>query len=447
MAIAKNGMSKRDAPSREANLSDKQVESSSSSTTSKKPLTYTLPTMYTPMPTTTVTEDATSTEDPGQYHLTLFTPLETSSSIADTVEITQKRVDPYVSLPTEYSVLVSKAPNEVTRTTKSWAIATSTASANASATTSVIPVKSYSGLNKGQLAGVIVGSIAGGLIAIYLFYVICWGRRKALRKAREEKELQDMEKKATRASTIHLDYDSDEDEEKSYMHHDDNQPVSLPRSQLQYDPTRIYSSTSRSDPKEDFRSYYRTRPNSISNSSSLSGGSNTPLNVHSNSQPFYGGFSPFYGPMLQPQSPAFVNNSTNNNMPLYGVHQQLYMSMPPTTMPVSGNASQYFSQVPFTAEATSHHHFNHATTGIHPPQHVYHSNANSIASGSDSERCASTISSVLMHDEDIESLPPPDDSAAVLDSVDYDDTTKQELSPSSHSAENNTKDKDEEIAP
>ncbi|KAL9553785.1 hypothetical protein MBANPS3_003131 [Mucor bainieri] len=431
MSMANNDLSKRD--DQEANAS------SSTSTSSKKSLTYTLPTMYTPMPSATVTEDAAApTEDPGQYHLTLFTPTETSPSNADGSDTTQKTVDPYASLPTEYSVLVSKAPNEVTRTTKSWTMttATTTASASASATPSVIPVKSYSGLNKGQLAGVIVGSIAGGLIAIYLFYVICWSRRKALRKAKEEKELRDREKKTNRVSTIHLDYDSDEDEEKAHMHHDDNQPVSLPRSQPQYDPTRVYCSTSRSDPKQDFRSYYRTSPGNTSNSSSVSGGSNTPLNVHNNLQPFYGGFSPYYGPMLQHQPPAFVSHP-NHSMPLYALHQQqpYTTAAPPTTMPVTGNASGAWNYPPP---------FDPTVTGIYQqqPQQTSHSHQGSIASRGSSERCGSTISSVLMpdvaKDEDIQSASPSESIvAAVLDPVEQDDvattttatTTQQEQPP------------------
>ncbi|CAO3626009.1 unnamed protein product [Mucor fragilis] len=446
MAIARNGLSKRDEPLNESTNSNEEINSSSTPTSSKKPLTYTLPNIYTPLPTKTATEDAAPTEDPGQYHLTLFAPAETTSPAADTAETTQKAFDPYASLPTEYSALVSKAPNEVTRTTKSWVIKTSTASTTASVTPSVAPVKSYSGLNKGQLAGVIVASIAGGLMAIYLFYVICWGRRKALRKAREEKELRDMEKKKTaRVSTIHLDYDSDENEEKPHMHHDDNQPVSLPRSQPQYDPTRVYCSTSRSDPKEDFRSYYRTSLSNTSNNSSLSRGSNTPLNVHNNMKPFYGGFSPFYGPMLQHQPPAFVNYPMNNSMPLYAPHQQPYAAAP-SAMPVARNANQYFSPMhgtgaPFnTAEALNNHHFSPTTTGIYQPQQVYHNNVGSVASKSGSERCGSTVSSILMHDvaedEDIQSLP-PNEFVAVLDSVEHNAAKQQQSMPSHEAQEDN----------
>ncbi|KAF1798845.1 hypothetical protein V8B55DRAFT_1521908 [Mucor lusitanicus] len=441
MAIASNGMSKRDDSSVEAANSNGEIDPSSTTTSSKKSMTYTLPTIYTPMPTATVVEDATSIEDPGQYHLTLFTPAETLTSNADMTDTTQKTADPYASLPTEYSVLVSKAPNEVTRSTKSWVITTSTASASTLATPSVTPVKSYSGMNKGQLAGVIVGSIAGGLMAIYLFYVVCWGRRKALRKAREEKELRDKEKKTARVSTIHLDYDSDEDEEKPHMYHDDNQPVSLPRSQPQYDPTRVYCSTSRSNPKEDFRSYYRTSPSNTSNSSSLSGGSNTPLNIHNNLQPFYGGFSPFYGPMLQQQPSAFINHP-NNTMPLYTPYQEPYTTAPPA-MPVTENASQYFSPMhgtgaSFNTVGVSHYHpFDPATIGIYHSQHQHRGDLKAAASASS----GSTVSSFLMHGiakgEGIQSLS-PSESAAVLTSVEPNVAKQQESQQPSDSIVDNT---------
>ncbi|KAK4515882.1 uncharacterized protein ATC70_010840 [Mucor velutinosus] len=445
MAIANNDMHKREEVSTEATNSNEEINS-------KKSLTYTLPTLYAPMSTSTVTEDATSTEDPGQYHITLFTPAHTSSSILDMTEATQKTVDPYAPLPTKYSVLVSKAPNEVTRTTKSWAIATSTASASASTTPSIMPVKSYSGLNKGELAGVIVGSIAGGLMAIYLLYVICWGRRKALRKAREEKSLKDMEKKTDHVSTIHLDYDSDEDEKNPYMHHDDNQPVSLPRTQPQYDPTRIYCSTSRSDPKEDFRSYYRTSPSNTGNSSSLSEGSTTPLNVHNTLQPFYGGFKPFYGPMLQHQPPAFVNHSTNS-MSLYAPHQKPYTA---STMPVAGNASQHFSPMyeigapSSTMGALYYHRLNPATPEIYQHQQVYRSNIGSPTNKSGSERCGSTVSSVLMHgvveDEDIQSLP-PSEPATALHSVDQNVAQQKQSLPSQPTSEDLANNAEKALSP
>ncbi|GAN10839.1 hypothetical protein MAM1_0411c10389 [Mucor ambiguus] len=442
MAIANNGISKRDGSLIEAADSNEQANSPSKATSSKKSMTYTLPTIYTPMPTATA--DDTSTEVPGQYHLTLFTPAETPLSNADRTDTTQKTVGTYASLPTEYPVLVSKAPNEVTRTAKSWASTTSTASA----TPSVIPVKSYSGLNKGQLAGVIVGSIVGCMMAIYLFYVICWGRRKALRKAREEKELRDMEKKASCVSTIHLDYDTDEDEEKPHKHHDDNQPVSLPRTQPQYDPTRIYSSTSHFDPKEDFRSYYRTSPNNTSNNSSFSGNSNTPLNAHNNlQQPFYGGFSPYYGPMLQHQPHAFVSHP-KNSMPLYVPHQQPYTMAPPT-MPVDGDASQYSLLMHGTGAsfntigASNYRQFNPTTTEIYQsPQQIHHSDRDSVASKSGSEWFGSTISSVLMldvaEDEEIQNVS-PGESVAAPDSVQH-DVAKQGHSLSSQSPSGTTAD-------
>ncbi|KAI8636151.1 hypothetical protein BD408DRAFT_407377 [Parasitella parasitica] len=289
----------------------------------KKSLTYTLPTIYSAI-TTTAEKHVTQTEDPGKYHITLFTPIATSS----TTGTTTKTIDPNALIPAEYSVLVSRAPNEVTRSTKSWLPATTSTSTSFSNTPSSVPIKTYSGLDKGKLIGVIIGSIACGLIAFYMFYVICWGRQKALRKTRKEKQLRKLETKNSRTNTINLDYDSED--EKQCIYHDDNQIVSLPRSQPQYDPDRVYYPTSRCDPKEDFRAYYRRVLNSTSNANSLLENSNTFLNARANLQPFYGGFNPYYGPTLHQQSPALFYHKRNcpeNNSPFYPPQQSFSLPM------------------------------------------------------------------------------------------------------------------------
>jgi hypothetical protein len=366
---------------------------------------YTLPTIYSPIITTT-NENAIPTEDPDQYHITLFTPIITTPSANETKGVTRtKAVNPNASIPTKYSAHALTVQNEATRSTKPW-FAT-TAFASASATPPTVLAKSVSELNKGQLAGVIVGSVAGGLIVFYLFYVLCWGRRKALRKARKEKELRELDRKTARVSTIDLDYENEDEneDEKQSINHDDNQPISLPRSQPQYDPTRIYYPTSRSDPREDFKSYYRVSLNNTSNDSSLSGGSNTSLNVHNNLQPFYGGFNSYYGPMLQHQFPAFINNNNSGfgkNMPLYASYQS---SLPaPLTMPVPDNAHQCFSPMNIDASlnAASYqfnpevHNSPNSIAGFYSLQYVHNSNTGSVVDCNKSEHCASGVSSIMM---------------------------------------------------
>lgn len=415
MALKPNSILKKDASNLAlieqiaSDSSEEALELSTPTSTSKKYFKYDLPKIYSPIATTT-NKNIIPTEDPEQYHITLFTPIATDTKDATRTKV----VDPDASIPTMYSAHVSKVPNEVTRSKKSWV--PTTALASASATPSTIPVKSYSGLNKGQLAGVIVGSVTGGLIVFYSFYVICWGRRKALRKARKEKELRELERKNARASINSLGYDNED--EKQHIHHDDNQLISLPRSQAQYDPTRIYYQTSRSDPREEFRSYYKVPLNNTSSRSSLSGGSNTSLSIHNNLEPSYDGFSPYYRPILQHQPLAFFNDNNNgsgNNMPFYAFHQS-FMCAPPT-IPVSNNVNPYFSPTNemSTSFNTTSYQFNpelynnsNPMAGFHNLQYANNNNAGSVADDSESERCASVVSSIMMlavaENEDIESV-------------------------------------------
>ncbi|CEP11804.1 hypothetical protein [Parasitella parasitica] len=356
--------------------------------TSKKSLTYTLPTIYSTIATTT--EDyAIQSEDPGQYHITLFTPRASLSAATTTTKITA----PSASIPMEYSVLVSRAPNEVIRSTHSWLATTTSISASASSTPSSVSVKNSSGLNKGKLAGVIIGSIAGVLIAFYLFYVVCWGRQKALHKLRQEKELQESEKTNARVSTINLDYDSEDEDEKQHVNHDDNQPVGLPRSQPYYDPNRVYHSTSRSNPKEDFRSYYRIASNNTSSASSSSEDCNASLNAHANLQPFYGGFNPYYGPILQHQPSALFFKGSNrdyskNNSIFYPPQQSIFS-------PVNSLDSTSVNRAPNMGN-----HFNSEAFKETTQSHIYNASNNQ-------EHCENTVS-------------PLDDIKSVLDIVEQD---------------------------
>jgi hypothetical protein len=83
----------------------------------------------------------------------------------------------------------------LTSSTTAWPMSTTTAQS--------LDTQQDNSLSSGQLAGIIIGSILGGLLLLYIFYVLCWTRRKALRN----KENMDTTYGEKYTSSLHLPYD------------------------------------------------------------------------------------------------------------------------------------------------------------------------------------------------------------------------------------------------
>lgn len=292
-------------------------------TTTTTTRTYTLPKIYTPLSSKIEPTPTTTLEDPGSYGITLFTPHSTESTQKTSI------LDPEVTgLPSLFTPLPA---------TKSY-VPLPTETAEVKNATSIS--STHSGLSGGQIAGIVIGSVFGSFLVLYVFYVVCWNRRRARATSYQgdsttpgtnigEKNKQNL---------YHIDdFDRelmDDEQQNNYTPYtDDDQPVGLPRTQPIYNPQRVYSTTCiPNNPKEDFRSYYRTaRP--VSSSSDSSESSSKPEQPTATTFPYYGGFNPVYAPYIQQPPNATLGLGIHTEEPLFGassatVHQGLNYSTP-----------------------------------------------------------------------------------------------------------------------
>lgn len=312
---------KRDEPT--ATIDDSQA-ATTTTTTSR---TFTLPKIYTPLPSSHTTS---THEDPASYGITVFDAQPTSSTTSTTTHL-----DPKVTyLPPSFAPLATTT----TQTHSSIPMETS------STTTTKSAPEAHSGLSGGQIAGIVIGSVFGGILALYILYVLCWNRRRRSTTIQVDSPSNGMEEKGKQQLYHVDDFDhellgNDEDEQYNFVPYTDDQPIGLPRTQPQYNPQRVYSTTCiPNDPKEDFRSYYRTKSNPSSESSVSSDSS-------LQQRPYYGGFNPFYGPYMQP--PAVIHGlgiNTKESMsgastPAVFMNRQFVTSPPPLQPTYNGTNS------------------------------------------------------------------------------------------------------------
>jgi hypothetical protein len=147
-----------------------------------------LPTLYTPLSSRASSTTYIDQEHTESFTVQIFTPLPTQLSSA--------KYDPDATLPPSYLPLSSRAPRMLTSST-TWPTSTATTTAQS------LDTHQDNSLSSGQLAGIIIGSILGGLLMLYMFYVLCWTRRKALRN----KENMDTTYDEKYTSSLHLPYD------------------------------------------------------------------------------------------------------------------------------------------------------------------------------------------------------------------------------------------------
>ncbi|KAI9480953.1 MAG: hypothetical protein EXX96DRAFT_564841 [Benjaminiella poitrasii] len=336
-------------------------------TTTTKSYTYTLPPLFTPLTSTATEADPLGSDT--DFTVTLFSPLPSTTT---TDSVTATIDDPDVQLPTLFAPLSSRVTSKMIFDEPTTTSSTDTSTPSSSSSDLPATSSHHSKLSGGAIAGIVIGSVVGVLFFIYMFYVVCWSRRKALQKARQEREEKKQQTTQNKRSTfISLDHwivesDNEEDfdekekaNDESYVYHDDNQPISLPRTQRYYDPNRLYSPTSSiKDPKDDFRSYYYSNPSyHSSNRSSVTGsvvsdGQQAPLlsTFQNNSTPFYGGFYPQYGPIMPQHTPAHLNNpnlsTTAPTAPPTQLYPAPFMMMSPmaTTNPQpTSTTNPYFT--------------------------------------------------------------------------------------------------------
>ncbi|KAI8987918.1 hypothetical protein BDF20DRAFT_832802 [Mycotypha africana] len=207
-----------------------------------KPATFTLPHIYTPLPTSS-TSDSRNTEPPDGVTLKLF-PTTTTAEQTATVSTDNSNTavntnnNDNADLPKHFSKLTSRAPNEITRTTlMPWTTSSSQITASASASVRHFSKNDHR-LDGGHIAGAVIGSVVGALLIGYIFYVLCWSRQKTLRRAREERRARQPWEKMENA------------QQKSRM-----MSMRVPRSQPQYSHNRV-DSAALHDSEEDDKSSY-----------------------------------------------------------------------------------------------------------------------------------------------------------------------------------------------
>lgn len=323
---------------------DNSVDEEATPTTTYE---YSLPPIYTPLPSKTTTTPYVPING-------FTTSIHSYTPIAEITDIpTPTRTTVPFYLPSYSPISKSVEPINLP------ALPTSSTSP------SPLPVQeNKQGLSGGVIAGIVIGAVAGVVLVCYAIYVLCWSRRNIASKKKlknnKDNNNKDNEKVETNNSkpngknnkysgnTVDVEQqvtveesdeedisggDSTEKQNDIFSSNDGNQPITFPRFG-KYDPKRRYSPTSHnSDLREDFRSYYKHRAlleqGSSSSGSSSSAGSDTQVPM-----PFYGGFNPYYGPMMQRQTPAIYSYG-NYNMPMFTPQfmSPLNSSMPKVNTP------------------------------------------------------------------------------------------------------------------
>ncbi len=298
-----------------------------------------LPPIFTPLPSKTVTTPYIPING-------FTTSIRSYAPISENTEIAATPTKPAVYLPSYSPISRSHVPASLLD------LPTPSPSPSPIAIT-----ENKQSLSGGKIAGIVVGATIGLLLACYAIYVLCWSRRNIVKKSQRKNdkkkssaEKKDYLEKKSKPSGNSVDIDQvimeelDEEQKISgdlekngvFSKEDENQPITFPRFGKYYDPKRRYSPTSpNSDLREDFRSYYKARAlerGSSSSGSSSSASSDPPLPF--GQVPFYGEFNPYYGPMMQRQTPAIYPYS-NYNLPMYTPQLMLLLqsSMPKASTP------------------------------------------------------------------------------------------------------------------